>query len=354
MDYSKLIRYQNLFTNSRRMGADHIFNNWCNIAAERAVPMSIAHGVDLGLWPEPIDIEKAEPIHWVHNLDIYKRAIQVKPTLLAPHPLMMIKDNSEIKSDLGTLVIAAPPGIKNDQSLLDRIRNYPNKVTILVKPKGNYKSSITFWERNGFRAMTLGEEGTNFYLNLHNLLSRFNHIIGCNFSSILIYAAALGKTVEVITDYWYDNYIPEPENFKLSNITLKNLLNSFNHRNQDEYYSTCRYLLGANYSTSPAKITQEYYKIISELDWPIYVRKSNNAASRWLYSEVARLSGKVGVLNNFSQGIKDIIFGKKMHAVEISEISLYLYDKPEKYLRSSRVKYIKGITEGGLAVSSYK
>jgi len=43
-----------------------------------------------------------------------------------------------------------------------------------------------------------------------------------------------------------------------------------------------------------------------------------------------------------------------MHAVEISEISLYLYDKPEKYLRSSRVKYIKGITEGGLAVSSYR
>lgn len=39
---------------------------------------------------------------------------------------MMIKDNLEVKPDLGTLVIV-PPGIKNDQSLLDRIRNYPSK-----------------------------------------------------------------------------------------------------------------------------------------------------------------------------------------------------------------------------------
>lgn len=352
MDPARLEPFRRLYRRASRMGADSIFNAYIGAPSGSLVPLSISHGVDFGHLNAPMDVEGAEPIHWAYNQRIYDAAKPLKPTILAPHPWLMLDDGVPKVSGAGTLVVAAPPGPENDANLLARIRGLPD-VTVLVKPRGNYLPSIAFWTENGIRAVTAGAEGRNFYRNLHALISSAERVVGCNFSSALIFAAALGKHVQMLEGYRHHTYMPRASTVDFQSKLARSVVESIVDAGQAEATVAARSLLGADERVTPASVRSSLEAQISALDCPLYFKRKHNLAIRKLLVETARLTGKVGVLNHLGRGLMEALRGREMYATRLDELALWRTGDVAKHLKQTRVRYAKGLTEGGLAVIPY-
>ena len=86
MNIGDIERFSGVYKSGQRMGADRLLRRFLKLPDSSVIPLSISHGVDIFQWNEPIDIYKAEPIHWAYNLDLYRWSSQFKRTVLLPHP----------------------------------------------------------------------------------------------------------------------------------------------------------------------------------------------------------------------------------------------------------------------------
>lgn len=353
MDFHRLARYRSLYKRSTRMGADRIFNRFLGLPEDQIVPLSISHGVDFGHMQEPMDIQGAEPIHWAYNESIYWRSIRSKPTIRAPHPWLMLASYQDPGPSTGTIVVAAPPSPENDEALLPILHETKGDFTVLVKARGNYKPSMTFWKNHGITAVTAGSEGPSFYHNLYTIISGADRVIGCTMSSALVFAAAIGKPISTFEDYTHHTYMLNFDNYNFQRGPVRDAVMALIDNSARKATRFAQELLGAPYLDSSETIRNNYLREIAEAKDPVFFRNKHNQIAKYLLAEAGRLTGRVGAVNNLRAGIRESLRGREVYAVRINEIAAWKTGDLARCANGEHVKYAKGITEAGNAVNPY-
>jgi hypothetical protein len=209
----KFSRFSSLYTSSRRYGADYIFRCYLSFPGNWPVPFSIAHGVDSGQFYEPFDVKNIEPIHWCTNEIVYEKAIRYKPSVLMPHPWVIVY--SLLGSNAGTpssgkvsrLIVLPPPGSVNDMAVVDWMERHGLEGDVLlVKPRGSYSASIEFFRAQGFSVECIASTDKSFYFSLFSLLQGCSSVLGLTASSFLFFSASMGVPTSVADDFFYSAY----------------------------------------------------------------------------------------------------------------------------------------------------
>lgn len=336
------------------MGADKIFNIYSGAPCEQVVPLSISHGIDFGHCYGPMDITSIEPIHWSYNEYIHRDAIKIKPSLLAPHPWAMIVEKRSISVGAGTLIIGPPPGVENDMNLLHLIKDKVfGDTSILIKARGNYIPSIEFWRCRGITPICANNLTNHFYLDLFDLISKYRTIIGCYFSSALIFAASIGKDIELIRGYRYETY--DTQNYlkkiNFDSDRARSIVQTFLLGDQQKIQISSRELLGMDMALQSKKILAEYLDLIKTLRRPFY--STSGSLSLMAKQKIAMIMQKPGVINLSIPTIMHRLIKKKIIKKEIDELSIWADSPNSNNLMITPVPYKKGITEPGNAVSQY-
>ena len=354
MKITELQRYKMLYKSANSMGASQIFNRYLNVNENRVVPLSVSHGVDFGNFCDPIDIYSIEPIHWSYNEQIHKESIKIKPSLLAPHPWAMNIDDKNISEGNGVLLIGPPPGKVNDQRLYELIKNdIRDNWSILVKKRGNYEPSMSFWKSKGVNPITAGGYDGDFYNRLYNVLSEYKVVVGCTFSSALIFAASINKKIEIIEDYEYRVYdVANREKLVDYNSTqAKSVVNFFLNRNQSEIKRISKELLGINLHQGKLSILSSLEDTIDSLRSAFYIQGSNNVPIKYK-ALLALFLKKPGLIKfNLQDAIKRIK-KKEIVGIEIDEFSVWSCGPNRANYTITTAPYVKGKTEPGSAVIS--
>ncbi len=209
----KFSRFSGLYTSSRRCGADYIFRRYLSFPGNWPVPFSIAHGVDSGQFYEPFDVKSIEPIHWCTNEIVYEKAIRYKPSVLIPHPwvivysLLVNSAGTMSSGKAGRLIVLPPPGPANDRAVVDWMERHGQADDVLlVKARGSYSASIEFFRAQGFSVECIASTDRSFYFSLFSLLQRCSSVLGLTASSLLFFSASLGVPTSVADDFFYSAY----------------------------------------------------------------------------------------------------------------------------------------------------
>ena len=190
-----------------------------------------------------------------------------------------------------------------------------------------------------------GDEG--FYLRLHETLSRFDRIIGCNVSSALFFAASIGKPLEVITDYEFRAYqrpdFLEFVNFRSSKS--KEIVRILVHGDDDLRYRVTRDLLGFSLLSEEEQCRSEFIDALGEVTSYFYPPRPR-LISR-LLGNLALYSGRPGFVNVSLNAIFSEIFDRRMYEMKVNDISLWLDGPNDENLSLKLVRPKGGMTVGG-------
>ena len=206
MNANELKPYEKLYQlrHAHASGAAKLLKDFLNLEPNQAVPLTLSHGVDFDQFWQPMDITSLEPAYWAYNEKLYQRAKTVKPSVLMPHPVSIVARTVDIPTGDGTLIVGPPAGPENDERLYQLIRSrLDSTCSMLVKWRGPYHGSIRYWQSLGVKTASITAGQSTFYEAVVALLSKYRRVVACTFSSALIFAAALGKEVELISGYRY-------------------------------------------------------------------------------------------------------------------------------------------------------
>jgi hypothetical protein len=354
MKIKELQRYSSLYLSSNSMGGAQIFNSYFGFDKHRVVPLSVSHGVDFGQCCGPMDIYNCEPIHWSCNEEIYEQSRLVKPSILAPHPWIMYTARKTTPEGMGVLVIGPPPGPENDQALYELIKNDINDDwSILIKKRGNYAPSMVFWREKGLLPITAGGQDEHFYYRLYELLAGYKTILGCTFSSALVFSAAIGKEIQIIKNYTYRAYDIEGIEtiLNLESKKAKSIVGSFINQNQMEIQSVSGQLLGFDLQNNKDDIIHELETQITSLKSPLFLPDAHTLVTKPKVLLALALR-KPGILK-FDLKTLAKKFNPKVCEVTMNEFSIWENGPTAENFSITPTKYIKGKTEPGSAVVSY-
>lgn len=341
--------YQSVYEND----AASIFNRYLGFDNDQIVPLGIAHGVDFEHCHEAMDIYSLAPIHWSYNRRIHARAKKVKPTLLIPHPWSIVASQNKFQEGEGVLIIGPPPGRQNDLNLYNLIRNdIKSDWSILVKGKAGSNQSIDFWESKGVKAVAIANNTNSFYLDLYLLLSSYKHIVGCTFSSALIFAASIDKSVSLIYGYQYSNYDTSDylDKVNFNSDYAKYVVSTFVHSDKDSISELSRNILGFDLIQNSSEIRSDFFKLLESLDRP--VMNINGFKSYWFRLYLSRLIKKPGIINKKFKSIA-VFNQRKIFEMTLDEISIWIDGVDKKNAIFRKVEYKSGVTVPGNAVDSY-
>lgn len=355
MRFEDLNQYKIFYGINNNKGVSDIFNNYMGLDSSNAVPLSISHGVDFEHCYDAMDVYSPPPIHWAYNHRIYERSKKVKPTLLMPHPWSILIDQMKLKPGKGTLVIGPPPGRSNDTKLYELIKNdIDSDWSILVKGKSGANQSIDYWKLRGVKPVTVGSNSNlSFYEDLLIILSEYENIIACTFSSALIFAASIEKNIFFLEGYSYKNYdvsnYLEKVNFRSSYSRF--VVDTFVKSSKDTTSGLAKEILGFELLNQKKRIKEDYLNIISKLDSPVFCFSNNkNFFKIKLY--LSKILSKPGGIN---KSFKDYFFDNKKSIVEmeINEISVWLNGVNDQNFNCRTTRFVKGVTIPGTAVDKY-
>jgi len=356
MNLKDLQRYKSLYRLAAGMGAGRIFNQYFGFDEHRVVPLSVSHGIDFGHCFGPMDVNNIEPIHWSYNEKIYEQAVRVKPSLLAPHPWTMLVANKDIPEGQGVLVIGPPPGLENDQALYELIKHdIRDDWSILVKQRGDHEKSMAFWREKGVGPVTAGGSDSDFYGRLYNLLSGYKTICGCTFSSALIFAASIGKRVDLVEGYWHRTYeVAEyASTANWESNQSKSVVKSFLSGNQQVIQNVSRALLGFHLCGNRPDQRAEFGMLIKGLHSPFHPSNEPSLVMKARLA-LALAFDKPGLLSLDMKAMQSRFFrNRKIVEMKINEFEAFANSPTPDNLMLTPTPYIKGRTEPGAAVIGY-
>lgn len=327
MNYNELLRFSDLYRHSKYMGVDRIFRDYYSLQSDCPVPLSLPHGVDFGHCHGPMDIFSVEPIHWSHNHEIHEMAKKIKPSLLIPHPWIMICEGKKIIEGQGVLMIGPPPSPSNDKKLLDLVKDDINHDwSILIKARGNYQDSIKFWQSHGVNAITSGEPDSKFYYRFLDLISSYKAVIGCTFSSALMFAAAIKKDVRLIEGYKYQSYansmIERQVNFR--SPAAKKTVNIFSEGNQELIQRESLRILGGDIKSNSLFDVAAFDTEIRKLKRPFWTSSDSSFSIPYRFREIAAvLLNKPSIIKYGLTDYAAILKKNKVSIMEINEIDAW-------------------------------
>lgn len=338
------------------MGAAETMRRFLELPSGSPVPLSLSHGVDFGHCHHPMDVDSIEPIHWACNPAMLRRARRVKPAILAPHPWAILHGpNRRARPSGGELVIGPPPSPANDQRLYEKIADRAGTdCTILVKARGHFEESIRFWNSRGFKTCTARGPDGSFYERLNELLGRYRRIVGCTFSSALVFAASIGCRVELITDYFFEVYEPGAyeEEVNLSSEAARGVVRVFADGNQDVTTDLARALLGFEQLGRSSEIRDALAHEISSLRRAFHVNPGNPLPYP-LAATGAFLFKKPGVLKYSTRQALEAVRRKNMCVMRINDIDIWLNGKSSDNFRLTPITFEPGVTVPGMAPEGY-
>lgn len=337
------------------MGTADLFRRFYGLAPDAIVPMSVAHGVDFGHCHNPMDVDSVEPIHWSCNPFMHQSASLFKPSILLPHPWVMHCQKMPVPHGKGVLVIGPPPSPANDAALYELIRkDIRSDWSILVKARGCYQGSMRYWAERGLKTITASGPDSKFYDRLFHLLSQYETIVGCTFSSALVFAASIGKYIELVQGYTYRAY--ETVNYEaevnLCSSKASSVVQTFLKRDQSLIQDLSRELLGFEQGRDKLKTVKEFHEVIAHLRRPFW----NDRRLRIPYAlreAVAMHFGKPKILK--ASLLTYIQHFKRANTctMTMNEFDLWSNGKNAENFSLEPVLHIPGITEPGLAPNGY-
>ena len=356
MNQSDLRRFAPLYHYARYFGADRILRRYVGLPDDYVIPLGLAHGVDLGLVSPCQDVLSAEPIHWAHNERVYRAALTVKAAVKLPHPVLLAIAGKPRRLGKGTLVVGPPPGPVNDQRLLD-ILGLANRAdtTILVKPKRHFERSIQFWQGKGFNAVTLADRGEPSYDRIVELFSDYDRIVGCTFSSAIVFGAAMGMDVELLKDFYCRTYeTTEVAQCYSSRWDLAaEIVRPFANSNRAETTAVANQLLGSELLFEPAEIRALLDLSIKELTEPVHFHAAYRPTMRRLVAEIAALTNQPGLLQYRLPELLRRRYRQYVYEHEANEVDAFLNGASDANLQLKKIRYVPGRTIPGDAIEPY-
>lgn len=335
------------------MGSAKILRRYLKLADDFPIPMSIAHGVDFQNSIVPLDVGAIEPLHWSTSYSMYDLAKSIKPTLIVPHPWVILKKSNVTTLGRGTLVIGPPPGASNDIALYNSLqRSGIHSYDILLKSRGAIGDSRKFWAEKGIHVITAGSVDQGFYERLYMLINGYSTIVGCTVSSALFFAASLGKSCRLLENYqcsFYDvfDYLKQ---VKFNALIGKSFVHALINEENQIAFDIAESLLGAQFIGEEEEIKTKLFDSIEKLTYPVYHTGSRNQLVRSATLKLALATGKTGLLQNkpLDYLYKRII--NRVSLIRINEVDIWLNGLNEKNFHSETVPYVRGYTEPGCAV----
>lgn len=356
MNSALLTRAATLFSNAEYMGAADAMRRFLGLAPGAPVPLSVSHGVDFGHCHHPMDVDSIEPIHWSCNPAMLQRSRKVKPSILAPHPWAMLHGPATRSAPpRGELLIGPPPSPGNDQRLYEKVANRAGTdCTVLVKARGAFEQSIAFWQSKGFKTCTARGPDGSFYERLSALLGSHRRVIGCTFSSALVFAASIGCEVELITDYFYEVYEPGQyeDEVDLSSSAARETVRIFAAGNHAMTTEFARALLGFEQLGRRAEIHDALNLELAALPRMFHV----NARNPFPYPVAAAGAfalRKPGLLRYSLKQAVESVRRKNMCVMRMNDIDVWLSGKRSENFRLTPIPFIQGVTIPGLAPDGY-
>ena len=338
------------------MGAADLFRRFYSLTPDAIVPLSVAHGVDFGHCYNPMDVDSVEPIHWSCNSFMHQSASAFKPSILLPHPWVMHSQDVPVPHGKGVLVIGPPPSPANDAALYELIhKNVRSDWSILVKARGAYQGSMRYWAERGLKPLTASGPDSNFYDRLFKLLSQYETIVGCTFSSALVFAAFIGKSIELVQGYTYRAY--EPAEYEaevnLASSRASSVVQTFLKRDQPLIQDLSRELLGFEQGRDKKKIMGDFQEMIAHLHRPFW-NDRRLGLPYTLREAVAMHLGKPKILKaslvTYIQHFKHA----NTCVMTMNEFDVWSNGKNAGNFSLEPALHIPGITEPGLAPDGYR
>lgn len=355
MSPERLKRFEGLYRLSRYMGAADILRKFLGLSDDAPVPLSLSHGVDFGHYHHPCDIDVVEPLHWSYNREIHDAASAIKPSIFAPHPWAITTHTRTVPRSRGVLVVGPPPSPENDQRLYELIKTDANADwTVLVKARGEYQGSIAFWTEQGLNAITARGPDGSFYERLFGIIAGFDTIVGCTFSSALVFAASLGKNVALLKTYSWEVY--EPANYEnevwLHSPRARQIVRRFADGNSGAKHDLARELLGFDALADVERIREDLRLAIEALKRPYNANRRHPVPYK-VRELMAVTLKKPGLLQYSVRDILTTLRRRHVCVLRMNDVDVWLNGKNESNFCLTPVTFQKGITEPGLAPRGY-
>lgn len=356
MNPNELIRYQSLYKASLYMGAARILRQFLGLEENAPIPMTLSHGVDCAQYRNAIEVESVEPLHWSYNRDIHETASRVKPSVMAPHAWAIVANGMPRTPGKGVLLIGPPPSPENDERLFKLIANERlSEWTILVKARGEYEQSIRYWHRRGLRTITGGRPDENFHERLHTMLAEYETVVGCNFSSALLFAASIGRQVVLLRNYTWETY--DASNF-LSQIWLESprarkLVRVFADGSLREKQDAARELLGFDMLGTPGRVRDDLNAAIHSLKRPFHHHPDSPIPYR--VAEFLTVAfRKPGFLRYSGAELVAMMQRQQVCILRMNDIDAWLNGPSDANCTITPVAFQKGVTQPGWAARGYR
>lgn len=331
MNQHDLRRFEALYRSVTYLGADSLLRNFLGLPDEYVLPLTIAHGVDFGQVHGAMDVRGPEPLYWACNRDSLRKAAAVKPAILIPHPFLLAASRLKPEAGDGTLVIGPPPGPAHDRALRALLRGRESEATILVKPKQGYERSLDFWRSEGFQAITLADQGAPSYGHLAQFLQRFANIVSPIFSSVVFFAAALGKPVEMLSGFrvraWETADIEEA--FAFRSDEARAVASIFIEHDRERQRTVAGTLLGAAIDRSPRSIREELEHRIASLQRALHVSEGWPGPAQAILRSVATWSNRPGLLSQGPKALLGRLRAPRIVLQDLDEVALWR-DGPDR------------------------
>lgn len=359
MDQDRLRRFEPLYWNARWYGAADTLRSYLDLPPDYVVPLALPHGVDFGHVRPVQDLLAIEPIHWAHNASIAQTVAPHKPALAIPHPFLLAMAKLETGTRAGTVVVGPPPGPVNDERLLALLNGIdPESTTILVKPKPGYEMSQRFWHRKGFRTASLSDYGPPNYLTMARLLVDVERVVGCTFSSLVIFAAAAGAAVDLLRGYRYDCFDLVERNTTFEVVDWgadepRDVVRTFANGSRTKVTDLAREILGSGLEHDPAKLRSALDGAIDQLESAVYWCRTHWSLTRRLAEEVAIRTGRPGIFRFNAQRWLQRQIRPRIWARDLDEIGLWLDGRTTSTITEYQIPFVAGRTVPGDAVRPY-
>ncbi|MBX3205825.1 MAG: hypothetical protein KF764_12200 [Labilithrix sp.] len=355
MKSTQLMRFESLYKHSQYMGAATILRGFLGLSDDVSMPLSLSHGVDCGQYRNALDVETIEPLHWSYNQDIHDTASRVKPSVMAPHPWAIVAQQREASPGRGVLLVGPPPSPENDETLYKLIaRESLSDWTVLVKARGEFQGSMRYWNARGLRTITARGADGSFYERLYTILSGYRTVVGCSFSSALLFAAAIGKEVVLLRDYRWEIY--EASNF-LSEVWLESprarkIVRVFADGTDQEKSDASRDLLGFGMLGQREQIGRVLRASVEELERPFHCHADNPVPYK-VREVLTVMLKKQGFLRYSSSELLALLKRKQVCVLQMNDIDAWLNGRSESNCRVMPVAFRKGVTQPGWAPNGY-
>jgi hypothetical protein len=354
--HEQLAQVQSLYTGANYLGANHILRDYLGLDGDQILPLAPPHGVDFGQELPCMDLAAVEPVHWAHNERIWSIARRFKPAIRIPHPFLLAARKHQVSTGSGILIVGPPPGPLNDQRLHDLlVARGLTGATILVKPKRNSRLSERFWLDRGYQTASIASHGQPTYLDVLHTLARYEHVVGCTFSSVIIFSAALGKEVELLSGYQYRAYetADVATTFGFESESARDFVRIFISGSADEMVAASLDMLGHGLWREPSEVREELEQILHRLEYPLHFASRYPNPIRVLLGYLALRLNKPGIAGLSARDVVRRLGRRRVCLQEIDEIALWVEGRTLDNPKITLVPYVGGVTTPGDAVEQY-